>query len=152
MMEKVVSTTIEAIERRLARDSSLESLREFEARLSAVGCVLFCFLRIRRTWPSYSSFAELYICGTRCDGALLLIPTRRDSRCPMDSPGRGQPQCVYATLKRSFQARQVMSNAEESRSPSTLSSLFSYHAFVGILFVAEKVAVGYTYWSTKRFT
>jgi len=41
----------------------------------------------------------------------------------MLSPGTGQPQWVYWTLNRSFQARQVISNAEDSLNPSTLSSL-----------------------------
>lgn len=48
-----------------------------------------------------------------------------ESRSPMLSLGTGQPQCVYCTLNRSFQARQVISNAEDNLKPSTLSSLGS---------------------------
>jgi hypothetical protein len=83
--------------------------------------------------------------GTRYDGCWkpLLRFSIVESFWPMVSPGRGQPQCMYATWKRSCrnkvndmfkymdtrmhtcQARQVMSNALDKWFSSTLSSLCS---------------------------
>ena len=47
------------------------------------------------------------------------------------SPGTGHPQWVYWTLKFSFQTRRVISNAEESLRPSTLSSLMNSESRLG---------------------
>jgi len=53
-------------------------------------------------------------------------------------PGTGQLQWVYRTLNRSSQTREVTLNAEDSRRPSTLSSLGNF--LIGVIGIFERRA------------